>query len=221
MHPIVLVDQPDQVQSRARATHNAYLNEWQEAALRGDSFPAQQALLLPYPDLLSALKRHAVLLLSDLSRGLGQFQPTDALEFPSEPVMPYDGRLEPLKKDISAWQAQGCAVALLTGGEARGQRLLRALAQQGVAASYAETAGRRIASRRGAAAADFRAQGLPEHPRRAVRGIRQRSVRLGLPAQPEAARRGRAHRVVYRSEDGRLRGARVPRHRHLRRRGAS
>ncbi len=139
-NPIILVDQPDQVLSRANAKHNAFLTEWQEAALRGDSFPAQQSLLLPYDDLLGSLKRHAVLLLSDLSRGLGRFQPTDALSFPSEPVMPYNGRLEPLAKDIAAWQEQGCAVALLTGGEARAHRLLRALEQQNVSATYLETA---------------------------------------------------------------------------------
>jgi len=138
--PIVLVDQPDQIQSRAKAKHDAFQTAWQEAALRGDSFPAQKDLLLPYPDLLSSLKRHAVLLVSDLSRGLGQFAPTDALSFPSEPVMPYHGRLEPLSKDIRAWQAEGCSVLLLTGGEARGQRLLRALERQDVSASYAQTA---------------------------------------------------------------------------------
>ncbi|HPF88501.1 MAG TPA: transcription-repair coupling factor [Candidatus Limiplasma sp.] len=139
-HPIVLVDQPDQVQSRAKAKHKAFLTEWQEAALRGDSFPQQQNLLLPYADLLTALKCHAVLLLSDLSRGLGQFQPTDALEFTSDPIMPYNSRLEPLAKDIAAWQERGCAVVLLTGGEARGRRLLRALEQQNVSSSYLETA---------------------------------------------------------------------------------
>ncbi len=138
--PIILVDQPDQVLTRAKAKHNAFLGEWQEAALRGDSFPAQRELLLPYAELLSSLKRHAVLLLSDLTRGLGQFEPTDALPFPSEPVMPYQGRLEPLAKDIASWREHGCAVALLTGGEARGRRLLRALEQQNVAAKYLETA---------------------------------------------------------------------------------
>ncbi|MFH1513146.1 MAG: transcription-repair coupling factor, partial [Bacillota bacterium] len=140
--PIILVDQPDQVQSRAKAKHSAFFTEWQEAALRGDSFPAQQGLLLPYDELLLALKRHAVLVLSDLSRGLGQFSPTDAFSFPSDPVMPYHGRLEPLAKDIALWQAQGCAVALLTGGEARGRRLLRALALQDVSATYLEAADR-------------------------------------------------------------------------------
>ena len=138
--PIILVDQPDQVQVRAKARQEAFLTEWQEAALRGDSFPAQQDLLLPYTDLVTALKRHPVLLTSDLSRGMGQFQPSDALAFPSEPVMPYHGRLEPLAKDIAAWQAENCVVALLAGGEARARRLLRALEQQNVTAVYLENA---------------------------------------------------------------------------------
>ncbi len=139
-HPIVLVDQPDQIQSRAKAKHDAFQTEWQEAALRGDSFPAQQGLLLPYEELLTSLKRNSVLLISDLARGLGHFAPTDVLSFPSEPVMPYNGRLSPLAKDIHAWQADNCAILLLTGGEARGQRLLRALEQQNVTATYAATA---------------------------------------------------------------------------------
>ena len=130
----------DQVQVRAKARQEAFLTEWQEAALRGDSFPAQQDLLLPYTDLVTALKRHPVLLTSDLSRGMGQFQPSDALAFPSEPVMPYHGRLEPLAKDIAAWQAENCVVALLAGGEARARRLLRALEQQNVTAVYLENA---------------------------------------------------------------------------------
>ena len=54
--------------------------------------------------------------------------------------MPYNGRLEPLSKDIRVWQEEGCSVLLLTGGEARGQRLLRALERQDVSATYAETA---------------------------------------------------------------------------------
>ena len=181
-HPIVLVDQPDQIQSRAKAKHNAFQTEWQEAALRGDSFPAQQSLLLPYEELLSSLKRHAALLLSDLSRGLGQFAPTDALSFPSEPVMPYNGRLDPLSKDIRAWQAEGYSVLLLTGGEARGQRLLRALERQDVSATYAQATDAPAGTRRGAAASGFHTQRLPQPCRQALRGIRQRPVRLGLPA---------------------------------------
>ena len=136
---IVLVDQPDQVQVRVHAKREAYLEEWREAERRGDGFPAQQTLLMPYADILAALASRTVLPLSDLTRGLGGLAPQAVLAFASEPVMPYQSRLEPLCKDIAQWKAQGYAIVLLTGGEARGRRLLRALAEQNTPAVYSET----------------------------------------------------------------------------------
>ncbi len=138
-NPIVLVDQPDQLRVRVKAKRDAFDEEWAEAARRGDGFPAQQELLFTYDDLLAALSSLPVLALSDLTRGLGQLRPTSALDFASEPVMPYQSRLEPLSKDITGWKEDGCAILLLTGGEARGRRLLRALGEQGVPAVYAES----------------------------------------------------------------------------------
>ena len=137
--PIVLIDQPDQLPIRAKAKRDAYLEEWSEAERRGDGFDAQRELLFTYNDFLSAVGRHAIITLGDVTRGLGQFKPMQALDFRSEPIMPYQSRLEPLCKDIADWKAQGCAIVLLTGGEARGRRLLRALAEQGTPAVYSET----------------------------------------------------------------------------------
>ena len=136
---IILVDQPDQLPVRVKAKREAYLEEWREAERRGDGFPAQQELLYGYEDILSALAPRTVLPLTDLTRGLGQLKPVDVLAFASEPVMPYQSRLEPLCKDIADWRAQGYAIVLLTGGEARGRRLLRALAEQNTPAVYSET----------------------------------------------------------------------------------
>lgn len=138
-HPIILVDQPDQLQVRVKAKRDAFHEEWEEAERRGDAFTAQQELLFSYPDLLQSLQQHPVLALSTLTRGMGQLAPSSALDFTSEPVMPYQSRLEPLCKDIAAWKEQGMAIVLLTGGQARGRRLLSALAQQGTPATYAET----------------------------------------------------------------------------------
>lgn len=137
--PIILVDQPDQLPVRVKAKRDAYQEEWEEAVRRGDGFDAQRDLPATYEELLAALGRHTVVVLSDLTRGLGQFKPQTVIPFASEPVMPYQSRLEPLRKDIEDWKAQGCAIVLLTGGEARGRRLLRALAEQGVPAVYSET----------------------------------------------------------------------------------
>jgi transcription-repair coupling factor (superfamily II helicase) len=138
-NPIVLVDQPDQFRIRVKTQRDAFEEEWLEAARRGDSFDAQQTLLFSYDDILAALGTLSTLVLSDLMRGLGQLSPVSVLDFASEPVMPYQSRLEPLSKDISVWKETGCAILLLTGGEARGRRLLQALAQQGVPATYCNT----------------------------------------------------------------------------------
>ncbi|MEA4928658.1 MAG: transcription-repair coupling factor [Candidatus Limiplasma sp.] len=138
-NPIVLIDQPDQIPVRVQAKQAAFQEEWAEAARRGDGYPAQKDLLYSYETLLNALQGRPVIALSDLARGLGRLQPTQALSLHSEPVMPYQSRLEPLAKDIAEWKAQQCAIVLLTGGEARGRRLLRALAEQGVPAVYSET----------------------------------------------------------------------------------
>lgn len=136
---IILVDQPDQLPVRAKAKRDAYLEEWREAERRGDSFPAQQELLFAYDDILAALQPRTTLPITDLTRGLGGLKPQSVIEFVSEPVMPYQSRLEPLCKDIADWRAQGFAIVLLTGGEARGRRLLRALAEQNTPAVYSET----------------------------------------------------------------------------------
>lgn len=53
--------------------------------------------------------------------------------------MPYQSRLEPLKQDIDKWKQAGWyAIVLLTGGEARGKRLQKALMEQRPSV-YAET----------------------------------------------------------------------------------
>jgi len=119
-----------------KARREAFQEEWREAERRGDGFDAQRDLLFTYEDLLSALTRRPVFTLSDLTRGQGQFAPQTALDMHSEPVMPYQSRLEPLCRDLAEWKAKGLAVVLLTGGEARGRRLQRALAEQGVEAAY-------------------------------------------------------------------------------------
>jgi transcription-repair coupling factor (superfamily II helicase) len=137
--PIILADQPDQFPVRVKAKRDAYEEERREAERRGDGFDAQRELLFTYDELLSALKLHAVLTLSDLSRGQGRFEPETALAFRGEPVMPYQSRLEPLCKDMAEWKARGYTVVLLTGGEARGRRLQRALSEQGMEAAYADS----------------------------------------------------------------------------------
>lgn len=138
-NPILLMDRPDQYQSRVRASGDAFAEAYGDACLRGDAFEAQQSLRFTYDDLLDDWKQRPVAALTDRIATFGRLSPTHTVSFGSQPAMPYQSRLEPLAKDIAKWKAEGNAIILLTGGEARGRRLLKALDEQGVPASYADT----------------------------------------------------------------------------------
>lgn len=144
---IVLCDQPEQWQNRISVRQSAFIQEFEDAWRRGDSFEAQKGLLYPYDELISLLQPQTCVTLSDMKKGMGQFSPTAFVELASKPVMPYQSRLEPLCHDIADWREQGFCIVLLTGGEARGQRLKRALAEQGVQAIYCEELNGNLISR--------------------------------------------------------------------------
>ncbi len=137
--PIILLDRPDQFQSRVRAALDSFQESYEDARLRGDAFDAQQSLLFSYDDLLDDWNKHPSITLSDIISTSGRLKPTAAIAFASKPAMPYQSRLEPLKQDIGKWKEEGFSIILLTGGENRGRRLVRALDEQGVPSSYTET----------------------------------------------------------------------------------
>ncbi len=137
--PIILLDRPDQYQSRIRTADANFAEAYEDARLRGDAFDAQQTLRFTYDDLLADWKKAPSITLSDIIATFGRLAPGDAVSFAAKPPMPYQSRLEPLKQDIEKWKEAGYAIVLLTGGEARGKRLQKALMEQGVPSVYTET----------------------------------------------------------------------------------
>jgi len=137
--PIILLDRPDQYQGRIRTAEAAFSEAYEDARLRGDAFDAQQTLRFTYDDLLDVWNNAPSITLSDIIATSGRMAPGAAVSFGAKPPMPYQSRLEPLKQDIVKWKEAGHAIILLTGGEARGKRLQKALEEQGVPSVYAET----------------------------------------------------------------------------------
>ena len=137
--PIILLDRPDQYQGRIRTAEAAFSEAYEDARLRGDAFDAQQTLRFTYDDLLNVWNTAPSITLSDIIATSGRMAPGAAVSFGAKPPMPYQSRLEPLKQDIVKWKEEGHAIILLTGGEARGKRLQKALEEQGVPSVYAET----------------------------------------------------------------------------------
>lgn len=135
---LVVCDQPEQWQTRVRARREAFEKAYEDAHRRADAFPAQKDLLLSYDCICSEVEKTAAVVFSDLRQGLGQLKPEHALHWICAPVMPYQSRLEALCKDINVWKEKNASIVLLTGGEARGKRLQRALAEQNMPSVYVE-----------------------------------------------------------------------------------
>ena len=136
--PIVLLDRPDQYQSRLKAAQLEWIENFDDACLRGDAFDAQKELRLTYPDALADWQKRPCLCLSDVIATYGQLKPQQVISFGASPSMPYQSRLEPLGQDIARWREAGYTILLLTGGEARGLRLQRALEDQKIYATYCD-----------------------------------------------------------------------------------
>ena len=136
--PIVLLDRPDQFAGRLKAAEDSFVEDFDDACLRGDAFDAQKGLRFSYDDALADWRLRPCVCLSDVIATYGRLNPGQAIAFGASPAMPYQSRLEPLAQDIGKWRESGYTIVLLTGGEARGQRLQRALEDQKVYAAYCQ-----------------------------------------------------------------------------------
>ena len=136
--PIVLLDRPDQFAGRLKAAEDSFVEDFDDACLRGDAFDAQKGLRFSYDDALADWRLRPCVCLSDVIATYGRLNPSQAIAFGASPAMPYQSRLEPLAQDIGKWRESGYTIVLLTGGEARGQRLQRALEDQKVYAAYCQ-----------------------------------------------------------------------------------
>lgn len=213
--PIILCDRPDQYAGRLRGKENDFAEAYEDARLRGDAFDAQKELRFTYDDLLTDWLGRPVLALTDMQTTLGQLMPSELIGFGSKTPMPYQSRLEPLRDDIASWKELGCAIILLTGGEARGRRLQKALEEMGVPCSYADSLDGNLIVREVILLPVAYAKGLSAPGGAPMCRQRYGFIRHRLPARAQKAERGRAHRLLYRSENGRLRGARLARRGHL------
>ncbi len=138
-NPIILCDRPDQFASRIRTKGSDFAEAFEDARMRGDAFDAQKELRFTYQDMLDGWQSLAVVAMTDMQTTLGQLMPSAMIGFGSRPSMPYQSQIEPLVTDILKWKEEGCAIVLLTGGEARGRRLQKTLEEHKIPSSYADT----------------------------------------------------------------------------------
>ena len=137
---IVLLVQPDQLRDRSEERLRGFSEDLHAAMERGEAVQEQEKLLLDWETLLTAMERYPLATMSELLRGMGGVKTSQAIDLGCKGVAGYQSQLKLLAADCQAWRQLGYAVALLSGGVARGKRLTQSLNELSAPATFAEDA---------------------------------------------------------------------------------
>ena len=125
--PIILVDTPDRCRQRMDDALSGFLTELSLAVERTDAVRAQEDLLFTPEDALENLNSLSMLTLQDFLRGLSGFKQGKPMKMTALAAPQYHSSVRDLANDIKEWRKQDGQVYLLSGGQARGERLLESL----------------------------------------------------------------------------------------------
>ena len=125
--PIVIIDTPDRVRQRMDDHAAGYYTELSLAVERLCAVSEQEGLIYPVSEAMDAVNALPVLTVQDFLRALGGFKQGKPMKMTALSAPQYHGSVRDLAGDIASWRKTGGEVWLLTGGEARGDRLLDTL----------------------------------------------------------------------------------------------
>ena len=137
---MVLLAQPDQLRDRAAERLTGFSQDLHAAMERGEAVAQQEKLLLSWETLLGQLEGYPLAALTEFLRGMGGVKTGPVIDLGCKGVAGYQSQVKLLAADCNAWRQQGYAVALLSGGVARGKRLTQALNELGSPATFVEDA---------------------------------------------------------------------------------
>lgn len=106
----------------------------QNGSSQREALAQQATTLFDGAQLLTALSAHGAVTLCSFLRTMGGLHPDAVVKADGVGTTAYQNQFQELGRDLSAWRKDGWRIALLSGGEARGERLLRTLTELGVPA---------------------------------------------------------------------------------------
>ena len=138
--PIVVLDQPERLRERCENAYLEFKEQFQAALEREEALPMQAELLWHWDTVLSKLDGRSLLIANPFLRTERDFAPKALFKFECRNATGYQTNLRELAADLNQWKADGWRVALLAGGNARGERLEKALADLEAPAKFMEEA---------------------------------------------------------------------------------
>ena len=139
-NPIVVLEEPERIQTRCEDRAQGFAEDFKLALERQEAVPEQSRLWRDWDDAAAALSQMDTHLVQELLRGMGGLKPGRIARFAGVNAPRYVGRFKDLAADLAAWKQQGYLTLILSGGEARGNRVRAALREMDADANVREKA---------------------------------------------------------------------------------
>ncbi len=125
--PIIVLDTPERCITRCEDRLSGFYEDLKQALAREEAVGDQADLLYPLDSLRQRLAQAQVMTMQDLLRGMAGMAPDKVIPLKGVSAARYQSRFRQLSDDIKNMAKDGYALAVLTGGAARSERISRAL----------------------------------------------------------------------------------------------
>ena len=136
---LILLSEPDRLRDRVNDRLQGFAEDLNHAMDRGEAVREQETLLQTWDEIGRMLAPYPKGLLTEMLLSLGGMRPQSVLDAKAITLTGYHGQLRSLAGDLSDWRKKGYRIILLSGGSARGQRLVDNLKELGENAHFSET----------------------------------------------------------------------------------
>ena len=126
-NPIILIDTPDRCRTRMDDCISGFLTDLSLAIEREMALPEQEGALRTVQEALDAVNACDMLTMQEFLRDLAGFKQGKPVKISALDAPQYHGSVRDLAGDLAHWRQEGGEIYLLSGGEARGERLLDTL----------------------------------------------------------------------------------------------
>ncbi|MCR4706803.1 MAG: transcription-repair coupling factor [Clostridiales bacterium] len=139
---LVVLDEPDALSQRMENRLESFENAYASANSRGEALPCQETLLLSEEAFMGMLKDECAVCLTSDERTLADYSPSVSIDAGGMPIGSFAGRTKDLCEDVRRRKESGWRVIILSGGNARGERMRQSFEEEGIDTFFDETGDR-------------------------------------------------------------------------------
>ncbi len=138
--PIIVLDEPSNLQERLDVREEEFAHAYTSALERGEAVREQGGLLLSWQEVRPWLEEGCTLMLSSMPREAALLHAAGEIDMGALTLGSYGGRTAEMCREVRRMCREGWRVLFLSGGTARGQRMEKSFAEVEVEAVFDEEA---------------------------------------------------------------------------------